>query len=87
MVHDGHLLAGGWPAEQSGNDRPLHDEALRLKAARALVREHKEVLQEAVGAHQFGAGRPAGAETLVHTVQAVASQRPRHAPYGVGARR
>ena len=33
----------------------------------------------AVGAHQYGAGRPAGAETLVHAVQVVSEARPDHA--------
>ena len=54
-------------------------ECLRKLTARALVREHKDALLQAAGEHQFGAGRPAGAETLLHTVQAVAAQRPGHA--------
>ena len=41
--------------------------------------EHRKTLNEAVGELQYGAGRPAGTETLVHTVQAVAASRPGHA--------
>ena len=33
----------------------------------------------AVGGHQYGAGRPAGAQTLVHAVRAVTDARPDHA--------
>ena len=54
-------------------------ECLRKLTARALVREHKETLVAAVGGHQYGAGRPAGAETLVHAVQVVSDARPDHA--------
>ena len=66
--------------KDGGGIRPVAGgEVLRKLAARTLVREHREALREAVGEHQFGAGRPAGGETLVHTVQAVAAQRPEHA--------
>ena len=54
-------------------------ECLWKLAARALVREHKETLLKAVGEHQFGAGRPGGAEILVHAVQVVSEARPSHA--------
>ena len=40
------------------------------------MREHKSSLLEAVGRHQFGAGRAGGAEILVHTVQVVAEAYP-----------
>ena len=41
------------------------------------MREHnKASLLEAVGRHQFGAGRSGGAEILVHTVQVVAEAHP-----------
>ena len=66
--------------KDGGGIRPVAGgEVLRKLAARTLVREHREALREAVGEHQFGAGRPAGGETLVHTVQTVAAQRPEHA--------
>ena len=66
--------------KDGGGIRPIAGgECLRKLTARALVREHRHTLREAVGEHQFGAGRPAGAETLVHTVQAVAAKRPGYA--------
>ena len=66
--------------KDGGGIRPVAGgECLRKLTARALVREHRETLQEAVGEHQFGAGRAAGGEKLVHTVQAVATHRPGHA--------
>ncbi len=66
--------------KDNGGIRPVAGgECLRKLTARGLVREHRGALQEAVGEHQFGAGRPGGAEILVHTVQAVAAQRPEHA--------
>ena len=43
------------------------------------MREHKAVFVAAVGRHQYGAGRPGGAETLVHAVQVVSASRPEHA--------
>ena len=52
---------------------------MRKLTARALVREHKETPVAAVGGHQYGARRPAGAETLVHAVQVVSDARPDHA--------
>ncbi len=54
-------------------------ESLRKLTARALVREHRHSLLAAAGELQFGAGRPAGAETLLYAVQAVAARRPSHA--------
>ena len=39
-------------------------ECLRKLAARALVREHRETLAEAVGRYQFGAGRPGAPKPL-----------------------
>ena len=54
-------------------------EYLRKLAARALVREHRSSLLDAVGRHQYGAGRPGGAEILLHTVQVVSAARPNHA--------
>ncbi len=54
-------------------------ECLRKLAARALVREHRTLLLDAVGRQQYGAGRPGGAETLLHTVQVVSAARPNHA--------
>ena len=54
-------------------------ETLRKLTARALMRGHRDALLSAAGEFQFGAGRPAGAETLLHTVQAVAAHRPSHA--------
>ena len=66
--------------KDNGGIRPVAGgECLRKLTARGLVREHRGALQEAVGKHQYGAGRPGGAEILVHTVQAVAAQRPEHA--------
>ena len=57
--------------KDNGGIRPVAGgECLRKLVARALVREHREALLEAVGEHQFGAGRPGGAEILVHSVQA-----------------
>ena len=49
---------------------------MRKLTARALVREHKATLLEAVGQHQFGAGRPGGAEILWHTLQVVSEAHP-----------
>ena len=54
-------------------------ECLRKLAARALVREHRTLLLDAVRRQQYGAGRPGGAETLLHTVQVVSAARPNHA--------
>ena len=66
--------------KDGGGIRPIAGgECLRKLPARALVREHRQTLREAVGQHQFGAGRPAGAESMVHTVQAVAAKRPGYA--------
>ena len=55
------------------------EQCLRKLAARALVREHRATLLDAVGKHQYGAGRPGGAETLVHAVQVASEARPGHA--------
>ena len=49
---------------------------MRKLTARSLVRKHKDTLLEAVGQHQFGAGRPGGAEILVHTIQVVSEAHP-----------
>ena len=58
--------------KDNGGIRPIAGgECLRKLTARALVREHKATLSEAVGRHQFGAGRAGGAEILVHTIQVV----------------
>ena len=53
-------------------------ECLRKLAARALVREHRSSLLDAVGRYQYGAGRLGGAELLLHTVQVVSAARPNH---------
>jgi len=66
--------------KDGGGIRPVAGgECLRKLAARALVREHRATLLAAVGGHQYGAGRPGGAETLVHAVQVVSEARPDHA--------
>ena len=66
--------------KDGGGVRPVAGgESLRKLTARALVREHRHSLLAAAGELQFGAGRPAGAETLLHTVQAVVARRPSHA--------
>ena len=58
--------------KDNGGIRPIAGgECLRKLTARALVRGHKATLLEAVGPHQFGAGRLGGAEILPHTVQVV----------------
>ena len=63
--------------KDGGGIRPVAGgECFRKLAARALVREHKSTLQDAVGEYQYGAGRPGGAETLVHAVQVVSEARP-----------
>ena len=63
--------------KDGGGIRPVAGgECLRKPTTRALVREHREALAVAVGRYQFGAGRPAGAETLMHTVQIVPAARP-----------
>ena len=49
---------------------------MRKLTARALVREHKATLLEAVGQHLFGAGRPGGTEILAHTIQVVSEAHP-----------
>ena len=49
-------------------------------------REHEYALLQAAGEHQVGAGWPAGAETLLHTVQAVAAAGPRLGAVGLGER-
>ena len=66
--------------KDGGGIRPVAGgECFRKLAARAMVREHRATLVAAVGCHQYGAGRPAGAETLVHAVQVVSEARPDHA--------
>ena len=66
--------------KDGGGIRPVAGgECLRKLTARALVREHKATLAAAVGSHQYGAGRPGGAETLVHAVQVASEARPGHA--------
>ena len=73
--------------KDGGGIRPVAGgECLRKLAARALVREHKETLLKAVGEHQFGAGRPGGAEILVHAVQVVSEARPSHAWVQLGVK-
>ena len=63
--------------KDDGGIRPIAGgECLRKLTARALVREHKLTLLDAVGQHQFGAGRPGGAEILVHTIQVVSEAHP-----------
>ena len=66
--------------EDGGGIRPVAGgECLRELTARALVREHRATLLAAVGDRQYGAGRPGGAETLVHAVQVVSEARPDYA--------
>ena len=63
--------------KDNGGIRPIAGgECLRKLTATALVREHKASLLEAVGRHQFGAGRAGGAEILVHTMQVVTEAHP-----------
>jgi hypothetical protein len=63
--------------KDGGGIRPVAGgECLRKLAARGLVREHRSTLLEAVGSSQYGAGRPGGAETLIHTLQVVSEARP-----------
>ena len=63
--------------KDNGGIRPIAGgECLRELTARALVREHKATLPEDVGRHGFGAGRPEGAEILLHTVQVVSGAHP-----------
>ena len=48
--------------KDGGGIRPVAGgECLRKLTARALLREHRELLAEAVGRFQYGAGRPGGA--------------------------
>ena len=66
--------------KDGGGIRPVAGgECLRKLAARALVREHRGTLLAAVGSCQYGAGRPGGAETLIHAIQVVAEARPHNA--------
>jgi len=63
--------------KSDGGVRPLVIGAcMRRLALRAAVRVRREALAAAAGAHQFGVGRPAGADRIAKALRVLAEARP-----------
>ena len=64
-------------AKSDGGVRPLVIGAcMRRLALRAVVRVRKEAVAAAAGAHQYGVGRPAGADRIARSLRVLAEARP-----------